>query len=61
MSAEKKMEYAVDPDGKWLYRVGGISALISRHSLGLVGRLQTLQARWSIRPRCTECSKKCVM
>lgn len=28
MSAEKMMVHAVDPDGKWLYRVGGISALL---------------------------------
>jgi hypothetical protein len=28
MSAEKKMGNAVDPDGKWLYRVGGICALV---------------------------------
>jgi len=28
MSAQKMMVHAVDPDGKWLYRVGGISALI---------------------------------
>jgi hypothetical protein len=28
MSAEKIMVHAVDPDGKWLYRVGGISALV---------------------------------
>jgi hypothetical protein len=28
MSAEKTMVHAVDPDGKWLYRVGGISALL---------------------------------
>ncbi len=27
MSAQKTMVNAVDPDGKWLYRVGGISAL----------------------------------
>ena len=29
MSAQKMMVHAVDPDGKWLYRVGGISALVS--------------------------------
>jgi hypothetical protein len=28
MSAEKMLANAVDPDGKWLYRVGGISALV---------------------------------
>lgn len=28
MSAQKMMVHAVDPDGKWLYRVGGISALV---------------------------------
>ena len=28
MSAEKMMVHAVGPDGKWLYRVGGISALL---------------------------------
>src|SRR6266446_2731577 len=28
MSVQKMMVNAVDPDGKWLYRVGGISALI---------------------------------
>lgn len=28
MSAQKMMVNAVDPDGKWLYRVGGISALV---------------------------------
>jgi hypothetical protein len=28
MSAEKLMVPAVDPDGKWLYRVGGVSALL---------------------------------
>jgi hypothetical protein len=28
MSAEKMMGNAVDPDGKWLYRVGGICALV---------------------------------
>jgi len=28
MSAEKVMVKAVDPDGKWLYRVGGISGLL---------------------------------
>src|SRR5215469_15904375 len=28
MSAEKMMVNAVDPDGKWLYRAGGISALL---------------------------------
>ncbi len=28
MSAEKVMVKTVDPDGKWLYRVGGISALL---------------------------------
>ncbi|MGO8949788.1 MAG: hypothetical protein ACLQUY_19470 [Ktedonobacterales bacterium] len=28
MSAEKMMVNVVDPDGKWLYRVGGISALL---------------------------------
>ncbi len=28
MSAEKVMGKAADPDGKWLYRVGGISALL---------------------------------
>ena len=28
MSVQKMMFNAVDPDGKWLYRVGGISALI---------------------------------
>jgi hypothetical protein len=28
MSAEKMMLNVVDPDGKWLYRVGGISALV---------------------------------
>src|SRR5215831_8514797 len=28
MSAEKMTATAVDPDGKWLYRVGGISALL---------------------------------
>lgn len=28
MSAQKMMGNAVDPDGKWLYRVGGISALV---------------------------------
>ena len=32
MSAQKMMVNAVDPDGKWLYRVGGISALV----LGIV-------------------------
>lgn len=28
MSVQKMMVNAVDPDGKWLYRVGGISALV---------------------------------
>jgi hypothetical protein len=28
MSAEKTMVTAVDPEGRWLYRVGGISALL---------------------------------
>ncbi len=28
MSAQKMMVNTVDPDGKWLYRVGGISALV---------------------------------
>src|SRR5215475_9128034 len=28
MSAEKMMAHAVDPDGNWMYRVGGISALL---------------------------------
>jgi hypothetical protein len=28
MSAQKMMVNAVDPDGRWLYRVGGISALL---------------------------------
>jgi hypothetical protein len=28
MSVQKMMVNAVDPDGKWLYRVGGISALL---------------------------------
>jgi hypothetical protein len=28
MSVEKRMDNAVDPAGKWLYRVGGISALL---------------------------------
>ena len=28
MSAQKMMVHAVDPEGKWLYRVGGISALV---------------------------------
>ena len=28
MSAEKMTVSVVDPDGKWLYRVGGISALV---------------------------------
>lgn len=28
MSAEKIMVNAVDPDGRWLYRVGGVSALL---------------------------------
>ena len=28
MSAQKIMDNAVDPDGKWLYRVGGISAIV---------------------------------
>ncbi len=28
MSAAKTMVHAVDPDGRWLYRVGGISALL---------------------------------
>src|SRR6266536_3764754 len=28
MSAQKMMVYTADPDGKWLYRVGGISALV---------------------------------
>ena len=28
MSAEKMIVNAVDPDGEWLYRVGGISALV---------------------------------
>lgn len=28
MSAQKMMVHAVDPDGKWLYRVGGICALV---------------------------------
>jgi hypothetical protein len=28
MSAQKMMVNAVDPDWKWLYRVGGISALV---------------------------------
>ena len=28
MSAQKMMVNAVDPEGKWLYRVGGISALV---------------------------------
>jgi hypothetical protein len=28
MSTEKMMVNTVDPDGKWLYRVGGISALV---------------------------------
>ncbi|HEX6557126.1 MAG TPA: hypothetical protein VF026_30465 [Ktedonobacteraceae bacterium] len=28
MSAQKMMVHTVDPDGKWLYRVGGISALV---------------------------------
>ena len=28
MSAQKMMVNAVDPDGKWLYRVGGISAIV---------------------------------
>src|SRR5216683_7028529 len=28
MSAEKMTVNLVDPDGKWLYRVGGISALV---------------------------------
>ena len=27
MSVQKMMVNAVDPDGKWLYQVGGISAL----------------------------------
>ena len=38
MRAEKMMVNAVDPDGKWLYRVGGISALvlgIAKSSLNL--------------------------
>jgi hypothetical protein len=34
MSAEKTVVYAVDPDGRWLYRVGGISALLL--SLGYI-------------------------
>ena len=28
MSAQKMMVNAVDPDGKWLYRVGGLSAIL---------------------------------
>jgi len=28
MSVQKMMVNAVDADGKWLYRVGGISALV---------------------------------
>jgi hypothetical protein len=28
MCAEKMIANAVDPDGKWLYRVGGICALV---------------------------------
>jgi uncharacterized protein DUF4386 len=28
MSAQKMMVHTVDPDGKWMYRVGGISALV---------------------------------
>ena len=28
MSAQKMNVNAVDPDGKWVYRVGGISALV---------------------------------
>src|SRR5215472_2156161 len=28
MSAQKMMVHAVDPEGKWLYRVGGISAFV---------------------------------
>ena len=28
MSTDKLMAYAVEPDGKWLYRVGGICALV---------------------------------
>lgn len=28
MSTDKMMVHEVDPDGKWLYRVGGISALV---------------------------------
>src|SRR5215831_19914846 len=28
MSEQKMMVHAVDPDGKWLYRVGGICALV---------------------------------
>jgi hypothetical protein len=28
MSTQKMMVNAIDPDGKWLYRVGGISALL---------------------------------
>ena len=28
MSAQKMTVNAVDPDGKWLYRVGGISAIV---------------------------------
>jgi len=34
MSAEKTVVYAVDPDGRWLYRVGGIAALLL--SLGYI-------------------------